>query len=213
MRFHDRSDAGRVLAGAVSGLDLRDPVVLALPRGGVPVGYEVARALGAPLDVFVARKVGAPRHPEYGIGAIAEGDGVVADRGALSSFGLTPDHWEQLVARERDELARRVQRYRPGGDLPSVAGRDVVLVDDGLATGVTAEAALRSLRALGPRRLVLAVPVCPPDTAQRMRSFADDVVCISAPESFRAVGQWYEDFRQTSDQEVLELLDRAAAMR
>src|ERR1051325_1057765 len=112
MRFADRREAGRRLARELSSYAGRPEVtVLALPRGGVPVGYEVARALGAPLDVFVARKVGAPRHPEYGIGAIAEGDGVVADRGALSSFGLTPDHWEQLVARERDELARRVQRY------------------------------------------------------------------------------------------------------
>ena len=210
MRFRDRREAGRLIAEAVAPLDLADPIVLALPRGGVPVAYEVARALGAPLDVFVVRKVGAPQQPEYGIGAIAEGDGVVASPAALRMLRLTTDDWDALVARERAELTRRVRRYRGDRELPNLAGRDVVLVDDGLATGVTAEAAVRSLRRMGPRRLVLAAPVCARETAARLGSLADDVVCIAAPAEFRAVGMWYRDFRQTSDDEVLELLDRAA---
>ncbi len=210
MRFRDRREAGRLLAEEVARLGLADAIVLALPRGGVPVAYETARRLDASLDVFVVRKIGAPRQPEYGIGAIAEGEGVVADAVALARLRVTPDEWEQLLARERAELTRRVRIYRGDRHLPTVAGRDVVLVDDGLATGVTAEAALRSLRRLRPRRLVLAIPVCARETAERMRSMADDVVCIAAPEHFRAVGQWYRDFGQTTDAEVLDLLGHAS---
>jgi putative phosphoribosyl transferase len=208
MRFHDRTEAGRLLADKVQQLDLRDPVVLALPRGGVPVAFEVAAGLDAPLDVFVARKVGAPGHPELGIGAIAEGGGHVVSERSLRMLRVTPAQFDDLARRERDELDRRVHHYRGGRPLPGVDGRDVVLVDDGLATGVTAEAALRALRAHRPRRLVLAVPVCALDTAHRLAATAE-LVCVQTPLDFMAVGAWYDDFGQTTDDEVIDLLDRA----
>ncbi len=211
MRFRDRTEGGRRLAAELQDLDLVEPVVLALPRGGVPVAFEIAEALGAPLDVFVTRKVGAPGQAELGIGAIAEGGGTVANRTALQALGLSPDQFERLVAPEREELERRVRRYRGDRPLPDIEGRDVVLVDDGLATGVTAEAALRALRSLEPRRLVLAVPVCARSSADRLRALADVVVFLQTPAEFWAVGQWYENFGQTTDDEVLDLLARASA--
>ena len=209
MRFRDRTDAGRRLADHLRSLDLSDPVVLALPRGGVPVAVEVAAALGAPLDVLVARKVGAPGHKEFGIGAIAEGGGVVANGDAVRALELSTDDWHRLVAAEQRELERRVLRYRGDRPFPNVEGRDVIVVDDGLATGVTAEAAVRALRAKSPRRVVLAVPTCAPQTAERLAQIADDVVCLIAPPSFQAVGQWYERFDQTTDDQVVALLNQA----
>lgn len=209
MRFRDRTDAGRQLAERLADLGLADPVVLALPRGGVPVGFEVATTIGAPLEVFVARKVGAPGHPELGIGALAEGDGQVVDGEALRMLGVAPDRFDALVAEERLELDRRVRHYRGGRPLPRLEGRDVIVVDDGLATGVTAEAALRALLPHRPRRLVLAVPACAPDTAARLGALGE-VVCLLQPPDFRAVGLWYERFGQTSDEEVLDLLARAS---
>ncbi|HXH56534.1 phosphoribosyltransferase [Iamia sp.] len=186
-----------------------DAVVLALPRGGVPVGFEVATALRAPLDVFVVRKVGAPHQPEMGIGAVAEGGTEVVDRRLLRAVGVSDETFAELADRERVELQRRVTRYRGARPLPDVAGRDVVLVDDGLATGVTAEAALLALRAGGPRALHLAVPACAAESAERLRQIADDVVCVTTPSAFRAVGEWYDVFDQTTDDEVTELLERA----
>ena len=209
MRFRDRTDAGCRLAEQVAALALHRPVVLALPRGGVPVAAEVARALDATVDVFVARKVGAPGNPEYGIGAVAEGGGVVADDDALRRLGLSADDWAALVAAERAELVRRVERYRGHRALPHVAGHDVVLVDDGLATGVTAEAALVALRTLRPGRLVLAVPTCARPAADRLAAVADDVLCVDTPDPFYAVGQSYERFEQVGDDEVLALLRTA----
>jgi putative phosphoribosyl transferase len=211
MPFADRRSAGRRLGAEVARLGLTRPLVLALPRGGVPVAYEVATALRSPLDVFVARKLGAPGHPELGVGAIAEGSDAVVVSDTARMLGLGEARVHEIAARERPELDRRVERYRAGGPPPAVAGRHVVLVDDGLATGVTAEAALRALRAAGTERLVLAVPVCAPDTAQRLAGLADDVLCVESPPSFGAVGTWYEDFRQTSDEEVVDLLARARA--
>ena len=202
--FADRADAGRRLAAAVVALGLADPVVLALPRGGVPVAYEVAAALGAPWDVFVARKVGAPGHAEYGVGAVAEGGALVANETAR----LAPETLAALAEVERAELDRRVRRYRGDRPLPTLTGRDVVLVDDGLATGVTAEAALRALRFHRPRGLVLAVPVAARDGAARLATVADDVVAVLTPRSFLAVGQFYGTFAQTTDDEVLALLAR-----
>jgi len=207
MRFRDRGEAGRQLADEVAGLQLDAPVVLALPRGGVPVGAVVAARLRAPLDVFVTRKVGAPQHREFGIGAVAEGGTVVADQEALAALGLSAAGFERLADEERAELDRRVRRYRGDRPMVEVRGRDVVLVDDGLATGVTAEAALRALRLREPRSLVLAVPVGAPDTVQRLGAVADQVVCVHAPEQFAAVGLWYDIFDQTSDDEVLALLE------
>jgi len=210
--FADRRDAGRRLGALLTGMPLHDPVVLALPRGGVPVAAEVARALGAPWEVFVARKVGAPGHEEYGIGAVAEGvdgDDEVVLTPDVGRLRLRPEEVGALVARQRAELARRVRRYRADRALPEVAARDVLLVDDGLATGVTAEAALRALRRRAPRRLVLAVPVCAPEARCRLEDVADAVVCVTSPARFLAVGAWYEDFGQTTDEEVLDLLVQA----
>ena len=206
-RFRDRVDAGRQLADRLPA-DLDDPIVLALPRGGVPVAKEVADRLGAPLEVLVARKIGAPGHAELGIGAIAEG-GAIVGSDLVRALRLSANEFEALAERERGELARRVERYRGSRPLPVVEGRDVVLVDDGLATGVTAEAALRALRDEAPRRLVLAVPVCSPDTAHRLVPPADEVVCVLSPRDLIAVGVWYDDFTQTSDDEVLALLGRS----
>jgi putative phosphoribosyl transferase len=206
MRFVDRVEAGQRLAGVLALRHWNDPIVLALPRGGVPVGAQVAERLGAPMDVFVARKIGAPHHPEYGIGAIAEGGGVVIDRVAVEAVGVSCDDFRRLAQSERVELERRVQHYRGGRPLPDVRGHDVILVDDGLATGVTAEAALRALGTSHAARVVLAAPACAPDTAGRLRAVADDVVCVLEPEPFVAVGAHYERFDQTSDEEVLALL-------
>jgi putative phosphoribosyl transferase len=209
MRFRDRREAGRQLAGRLGAYRGDQVLVLGLPRGGVEVAYEVARALNAPLDVVVARKIGAPFQPELGVGAIAEDGPPVFDERALQALQLSFEDLAPLIARERAELRRRVQRYRQGRAAPQVPDRTVLLVDDGLATGVTARAALRSLARRQPHRLVLAAPVCAPETVRQLREDADDVVCVVRPERFAAVGLWYEDFRQTSDETVLELLKRA----
>ena len=210
-RFADRRAAGRTLGSAL--LDQVPapfrPIVLALPRGGVPVGFEVARALAARLDVLVVRKVGAPGHAEFGIGAIAERDVVIVDRPSVRALGIDLDELDRLVAVQRRELHRRIDRYRTGRDLSDARDRDIVLVDDGLATGVTAEAAIGSARRLGPRRILLAVPVAAPETVERLASVADDVIAVWQPRSLRSVGEWYEDFTQTSDAEVIELLARS----
>jgi putative phosphoribosyl transferase len=210
MRFQDRPEAGRQLVQQLRHVDLVDPVVLALPRGGVPVAFEVAMALHAPLDVYVARKIGAPGHPEFGIGAIAEGGEIVANEAAVTALGVSREQFDRLVEVESRELERRIDHYRRGRQLPNLRARDVVLVDDGLATGVTAEAAMRAIRHHEPRRVILAVPACAPDTVARLSRIADEVVCVIAPDHFTAVGEWYVRFGQTSDDEVLDLLDRAA---
>ncbi|MEU5879346.1 phosphoribosyltransferase family protein [Spirillospora sp. NPDC047279] len=216
--FADRAEAGRVLAARLVPLGLNGAVVLALPRGGVPVAYEVSRRLSlpdrpAPLDVLVTRKIGYPRQPELGVGAIAEGGAPVFDHGLLERLGLLEKDLAATVTAERAELARRVAAYRGGRPLPSLSGRPVVVVDDGLATGGTARAALRAVRAADPTRVVLAVPVGAAETVRALAAEADDVVVLAAPWAFRAVGQWYRRFDQLTDADVLFWLDRAAAGR
>jgi len=208
--FEDRASAGRLLAQDLLAYKKDNPTVLALPRGGVVVGYEIARALNAPLDVIVARKLGAPGHEELGIGAIAPGGVRVLDEMAVQWLGITEAQLQRVMARETEEMNRRLRLYRGERPLPDVKNRTVILVDDGLATGVTARAAILSLRQQQPRRLVLAVPVCAAETAERLRQEVDDLVCASIPPYFRAVGIWYHRFEQTTDQEVIDLLDRAA---
>ncbi|GGN49890.1 phosphoribosyltransferase [Streptomyces albiflavescens] len=211
MQFRDRGQAGRELGEHLRVLQekgtLPDPVVLALPRGGVAVAREVARALEAPLDVFVVRKIGAPFQEEYGIGAIAGDDPPLFDKRALDRLGLTEESLAGVVAREREELRRREERYRQGRPAPQLRGKTVILVDDGLATGSTARAALRAVRRQAPGRVVLAVPVGSPRGVDRMREEADDVVCLYRPSSFMAVGEWYQDFEQLTDDDVLDALD------
>ncbi|MFZ5852487.1 MAG: phosphoribosyltransferase [Actinomycetota bacterium] len=207
--FADRSDAGRRLARMLLPRDLVDPLVLGLPRGGVAVARPVADALRAPLEVFVARKIADPGNPELGVGAIAEGGGPpVFDAEALAAVGRRPEDLAEVVAREREELVRRVARYRRGRPLPPLSGRAVVLVDDGLATGVTARAALRALRSAGPGALLLAVPVGASSTVAALAGEADEVVCLHATDRLRAIGPWYDDFSQLDDAEVLALLGR-----
>ncbi|MFG2515852.1 phosphoribosyltransferase [Streptomyces sp. NPDC048584] len=210
MRFRDRRQAGRELAARLRERQdegaLPDPVVLALPRGGAAVAFEVARALDAPLDVLVVRKIGAPFHEEFGVGAMA-GDGIpLYDEDALLRLGLSEADLAPVVARERAELRRREERYRRGRPAPELAGRTVVVVDDGLATGSTARAALRALRARDPGHLVLAVPVGSAEGVTLMRSEADEVLCLHEPAAFMAVGQWYEEFDQLTDEDVLDAL-------
>jgi putative phosphoribosyl transferase len=209
-QFADRREAGRRLAAELLPLAPQDPVVVGLPRGGVPVAEEVARALGAPLEILAVRKLGAPHNPEYGIGAIAEDGTRVVDPQALAALDVDDAALGVIVSRETTELRRRVALYR--GDRPPLSLRDrtVIVVDDGVATGVTDAAALRAIRRQEPRHVILAVPVCAPDSAARLRHEADEVVCLVAPANLFGVGQWYRDFAQVDDAEVIAALARAA---
>lgn len=211
-QFQDRVEAGQVLASELHAYaNQPDVLVLALPRGGVPVAWEVARALNAPLDVFLVRKLGVPGHEELAMGAIASGGVRVLNRAVVEGLNI-PDHVIAAVAAEEQrELERRKHSYRGSRPDPEVRGRTVVLVDDGLATGATMRAAAAALRAQQPGRLVVAVPVAARETCEEFRDEVDQIVCAITPEPFHAVGVWYEDFSQTTDEEVHELLERAAA--
>ncbi len=210
LRFADREDAGRRLAAALESYrDAPGLLVLGLPRGGVPVAAEVARGLGAPMDVFLVRKLGVPAHPELAFGAIA-GDGeVVLNREVVSLYGLDEASAGRVAARERAELLRREELYRKGMPALELGGRTVILVDDGLATGATMKAAAAAVKAHGPKRVIVAVPVGAAETCADLESVADEVVCLATPEPFQAVGLWYENFDQTTDAQVLELLRSA----
>jgi predicted phosphoribosyltransferase len=208
--FRDRVDAGRRLAERVA-RSVQDPdcLVLALPRGGVPVGFEVARALGAELDIFLVRKLGLPGQEELAIGAIASGGIRVLNKALIEELGLAPSLIDQITAREERELRRREEQYRQGRPALPVRDRTIILVDDGLATGASMRAASQALRLQGPKRVVVAVPVAAEETCDDFRMAVDEIVCAYTPEPFMAVGIWYENFSQTTDEEVQRLLRQA----
>jgi putative phosphoribosyl transferase len=210
-RFRDRAEAGRLVAELLRDYAGRDDVVvLALPRGGVPVGYEVARALGAPLDVFVVRKLGLPGHPELAMGALASGGLVVLNQGATKAIGIDEAAMRRVTEAELEEVERREALYRGTSEPPDVEGKTVILVDDGLATGSTMRAAAQAVQQLHPDRIVVAVPLAAEETCDEFRDVVDEIVCGVTPRPFHAVGLWYDDFSQTSDEEVRELLADAA---
>jgi putative phosphoribosyl transferase len=211
--FADRSEAGRQLAQRLARFKTERPLVLALPRGGVPVGFEVARALGAPLDLILVRKIGAPFQPELAIGAVVDGDQAetVLNRELVERLQIPEGYLEHERARQLEEIERRRRLYAAGRPRVGVADRTAIVVDDGIATGATMEAALHAARRAGPRRLVLAVPVAPPETIERLRPQVDAIECLITPGDLGAIGMFYADFRQLSDSEVVELLERAEA--
>lgn len=209
--FQDRKHAGNELAEALRNYENTDTMVLAVPRGGVVVGYEVADTLGLELDVIVPRKIGAPGQPELAIGAVASwGDhDYILDQDAARLLGVTQEYIVQEVALQSQEVMRRLQAYRNTSEPPQVKGRTVIVVDDGIATGYTTRAAAIALRNLGASAITLAVPVAPPDSLDNLRSYFDQIVCLRTPYPFLAVGYWYVDFTQVSDEEVIALLDKA----
>jgi putative phosphoribosyl transferase len=211
--FADRAEAGRRLAEKLARFKSERPVVLALPRGGVPVGFEVACALDAPLDLILVRKIGAPFQPELAIGAVVDGDQAetVLNRDLIEQFQIGERYLERACARELEEIERRRRLYGAGRPKIEVRERTAIVVDDGIATGASMEAALHATRRAGPRRLVLAVPVAPPDTIERLRPQVDEIECLMTPDHLGAIGMFYADFSQLSDREVVALLDRAAA--
>lgn len=210
MIFEDRVDAGRKLAERLAGYKgVRDTIVLALPRGGVPVAAEVAQALDAPLDIFLVRKLGVPGNEEYAMGAIATGGVRVINEYVVRQMGVSEQSLAAVAAREQRELERREALYRGGEPEMDIQGKTVILVDDGLATGATMRAAVLAVKAKAPRKVVVAVPTGAADACQVLATAADEVVCLDRPEHFGGVGAWYRDFTQTSDEEVLEYLSRA----
>ena len=212
--FDDRTEAGRLLATELARFASERPVVLALPRGGVPIGFEIARALDAPLDLVLVRKIGAPFQPELAVGAVVNGSSpeTVLNRDVLEHFQVEDSYIAEASRRQLEEIERRRQLYLAGRPKVEVAGRTAIVVDDGIATGATMEAALRATRRREPRRLVLATPVAPPETIDRLRPEVDEVVCLATPESFGAIGAFYRDFRQLCDEDVIRLLAEAAAL-
>ena len=209
MVFRDRKDAGRQLAAKLSGhTGCADCIVLALPRGGVPVAYEVAEGLGLPLDVFLVRKLGVPGHEELAMGAIASGGTRIINDSIVNPLHISTRAIDRVTQHEQAELKRRERAYRDDRPAPQVAGRTVILVDDGLATGATMRAAATALRARGPKRIIIAVPVAAPETCSELALEVDEIVCAATPEPFVGVGLWYQDFSQTSDEEVRELLEK-----
>ncbi|HSP78643.1 MAG TPA: phosphoribosyltransferase family protein [Myxococcaceae bacterium] len=213
MRFRDRKDAGLKLAALLTEYRGESPIVLGLPRGGVPVAYEVARELAAPLDVWVVRKVGAPGQPELGLGAVAEGGALFLDRGMIRSLGYSETEVLQAAERQAEDVVRRVQRFRGSHPPPELRGRTVILVDDGIATGGTVRAALRALKERQPAKVVLAVPVAAAESLESLRPEVDEIVCVYPATFMMAVGEFYDDFSQTTDSEVQELLASAREQR
>ena len=214
MLFRNRTEAGRLLAGHLKEYTNRpDVIVLALPRGGVPVAFEVAESLRAPLDVYIVRKLGVPGQEELAMGAIATGGVRVANEEVVRYLNISEEKFDAAVARESEELERREREYRGKRPAPDLRGRTVILVDDGLATGSTMRAAAAALRQQNPARIVIAVPVGAPQTCDEFRKEVDEIICAMTPEPFRGVGQWYDDFTQTSDAEVHDFLGRSTGER
>jgi predicted phosphoribosyltransferase len=209
--FDDRRDAGRRLASALLRFKGRDPVVLALPRGGVPIGFEIAQALGAPLDLVLVRKIGAPFQPELAVAAVVDGEAtdLVLNEDFLKALSISADYIRGQVDRQLEEIERRRRLYLEGRERVRIDGRTALVVDDGIATGATMRAALRAVRRRQPRRLVLAVPVAPPETIESLAKEVDEVVCLTMPDDLGAIGSYYADFRQVGDEEVRELLERS----
>ncbi len=211
MRFRDRFEAGLILAQKLKNYAGENTVVLALPRGGVEIGFEVARVLHAPLDILIARKLGVPGHPELAFGAVAQGGVRAFNESVIRQAGLSEEDIAFAVENEQAEVERRLRQYRGDRPLPDLHGKTVILVDDGLATGATALAAIQALKEMKPARIVLAVPVAAPSTVERLKDRVDEVVCVETPEQFMAVGLWYQTFSQVSDREVIHLLEQAQA--
>jgi len=212
--YRDRSDAGKQLASQlIAYARSHNPIVLALPRGGVPVGYEVAKALGAPLDVYIVRKIGVPGYPELAMGAVATDGSYVVDASTIESLGITPGRFHAALEGELVELKRREAAYRDGRPKPELAGRYVIVVDDGLATGASMYSAIAALRQCKPAAIAVAVPVAPVETCRMLATVADQVFCPHQPAYFGSVGFYYDNFRQVGDDEVRELLARAASQR
>ena len=211
MLFSNRQDAGRRLAAELTRFKNAQPVILALPRGGVPVGFEIALALNAPLDVVLVRKIGAPGMSELAIGAIVDGEQLdrIIDSELVAELGVAQSYLDGEIARQAAEIERRRRVYFKGRAPVTVAGRAALVIDDGIATGATMRAALRAIRRRSPAKLVLAVPVAPPHTIDALRPEVDEIVCLATPEQFFAIGQFYADFRQLDDEDVIALLDRA----
>jgi len=212
MIFRNRVDAGRRLASALFHLRSDKCIVIAIPRGGVVVGFEVAKALNCPLDIVVPRKIGAPAQPELAVGAVAEDGTVIIDEYIADLVGVSERYLEQAVSLEVKEIKRRVSLYRAGRPPLDVRGMTTILVDDGLATGATMRAAVRFVRNLDAKKVIVAVPVAPPDTVEKIRAEADEVYCLNTPADFYAIGQFYDSFEQTTDEEVISLLSAAQMM-
>ena len=205
--FTNRTEAGKQLAASLQNIS-KNAIVLAVPRGGVVVGFEIAYALNIPLDIIIAKKIGAPENPELAIGAVAEDGSYLLDDKLVRMLGIPQSYIKAEVERQKAEIKRRLKSYRDDAPSPEISGREVILVDDGVATGSTLKAALRSLRNRGAKPIVVAVPVGPAETVNELKKEADRVICLLTPEPFYAIGEFYEDFEQTTDEEVVELLKR-----
>lgn len=206
--FQDRDDAGRQLAEKLKKYRNQAPLILGLPRGGIPVAYQVSLVLNAPLDVFVVRKIGAPENPEFGVGSIAP-DVLFLDEKSLHMLGLSPSDMGKIIGLEEKELERRLHLYRGDKAFPNITEKTVILIDDGIATGVTTQAALQGIQRLKPKKLILAVPVAPIETVNKLKKLVDELICLEIPPFFSAVGAFYKSFPQVSDEEVIALLKQA----
>jgi putative phosphoribosyl transferase len=207
--FNNRSDGGKKLAQRLERYGgKKDVFVLAIPRGGVVTADEVARSLGAPLDIIIIRKIGFPGNPEFGIGAVCETGAVVLDRKSIESYGVPQSYIDRSIIEKKKEIESRIEKYRGGKSLPNLTGRTIILVDDGVATGSTVKAAIQALREEKLKKLVVAIPVAPPETANELSKMADEFVCLEIPVNFMAVGMFYQDFQQVSDDEVIGILGK-----